>query len=95
MPVLTPRHNLTEAQQAVQDHFEVVTLTDIAQGNDAHEKKGMLTFLHGRRSGEPVRFKLVCWKPATGYRGAACTNFSNHVIETPLSFDVEHGTAMK
>ena len=57
MPVLTPRLNLTEAQQAFGNHFEVVTLTDIAQGDDADEKKLLLTFLHGRRSGEPVRFK--------------------------------------
>ena len=57
MPVLTPRLNHTEAQQAVGNHFEVVTLTDNAQGDDADEKKLLLTFLHGRRSGEPVRFK--------------------------------------
>ena len=57
MPVLTPRLNHTEAQQAVGNHLEVVTLTDIAQGDDADKKKLLLTFLHGRRSGEDVRFK--------------------------------------
>ena len=62
MSVLTPRLKLIDAQQAVLDHFELVTLTDIAQGDDADEKKLLLPFLHGRRSSEPVRFKQ--WRGA-------------------------------
>ena len=53
MPVPTPQLLLTEAQQAVQDHFEVVTLTDYAQGIDADDKKILLI-------GTKDRDKLGC-----------------------------------
>ena len=47
MPVLTHRLNLLETQQAVEDYFEVVTLSGNAQVDEADEKKLLLTFLHG------------------------------------------------